>query len=208
MDISYNFFCDLDETVNGLIELKRLKVLMVVGNPMCLRRNYPTVITSQLLGLINLDGYEIIKEEEKSKERVVNDINDLMAILYAEDRLKQQALEAEKNKKGGAKDTGKEKKPAEPKKEPAKQPVKSVQSKLEPQPSLEFDPMNVALFETTGFKHPFKMVFSVKTLEKVDGIFFDDIEGQEREKIMSYYWFDFSFSSISFRRWQALLFQR
>lgn len=181
---------------------------MIIGNPMCLRRNYSTVITSQLLGLVNLDGVPIIKEEEKSKERDVNDINDLMAILYAEDRLKQQALEAEKNKKGGVKDTGKDKKPPETKKEPAKPPAKPVVSKLEPQPSMEFDPLNVAHFETAGFKHPFKMVFSIKTLERVDGIFFDDVEGQDREKTMSCYWFEFSFSRLLVNRWQTSLNQR
>ncbi len=207
-DISFNFFCGLDETVSGLIELKRLKMLMVTGNPMCLRRNYSTVITSQLLGLNSLDGTPIIKEEEKSKDREVNDINDLMGMLYAEDRLKQQALEAEKNKKGGAKDPAKDKKLPEAKKEAAKQPVKPIQSKLEPQPSMEFDPMNVAHFETTGLSHPFKMIFSVKTLEKVDGVFFDDIEGQERDKTMSCYWFDFSFSRPLIIRRQAPFDQR
>lgn len=178
---------------------------MIVGNPMCLRRNYPTVITSQLLGLVNLDGAAIIKQEEKSKARDVNDINDLLSMLYAEDRLKKQALEAEKNKKGGAKDAGKDKKPPEAKKEPAKQPPKPVQSKLEPQPSMEFDPMNVAHFETAGFKHPFKMTFSVKTLERVEGVFFDDLEGQEREKTMSSYWFEYSFSRLSVTRRKAPL---
>lgn len=121
MDISYNYFRELDSTISELIGLKKLKVLYLLGNPLCLVRNYSDIIISQLIGLTNLDGVQIVKEEEESMSREVNDINDLMSMLFAEDRLKQQALEAEKNKKGPQ---GKDKKLPEPKKDLTKQTIK------------------------------------------------------------------------------------
>lgn len=54
--------------------------------------------------------------------------------------------------------------------------------------------MKMLKFSEESIKVPLRLLFSVQTLEKVDGVFFEDAEGLEKEKTMSCYWVEFEIS--------------
>lgn len=195
---------------NCLAGFSSIKVLWIAGNPVTLRRKYIELIKLELGSLKMLDGVNVGKEEKEDTSKGMNNINTLKDLLFAEERERAAKAEAEAaNKKGGAKKD--DKKPAiDPKKAAAdaKTPgkVKGVESsaselKMVHQNSMEFDPLHKKeLFEIPeGVKHAYKIRISVKTLEKADSVYFEDLTDEpdmKRENLMASFWIEYDFGSL------------
>lgn len=79
LDLAYNKICKIDDTLENLVRLPKLKMLATFGNPITLIKDYKQFILSQLKNLKFFDGEEIILKEKKKKDEK-NNLNIINAI--------------------------------------------------------------------------------------------------------------------------------
>ncbi len=78
MNLTNNNLCDLEKTALLLVKLKKLKILNLRINPICLVTNYQNTVFEELLNLEHFDGediQELKKREEKKKQQAKDKLN-------------------------------------------------------------------------------------------------------------------------------------
>lgn len=197
LDCSFNLIVSTSSVIDSLISLSSLKSLWLDGNPCSLQRRYRWIIADDLHSLDYIDGVRVSKNEDDDKENKINDITSVMDLLFKEDREKAAKLEAEKNVKKGpaAKDPkakvvedktkkdDKTKKAPEPEK-PKLQTLGSMEIHMNPLSKFPIDP---------DVKVPYRIMLSVKVLEKINAVFFEDVAedpAAKKEDFMSCFWLE------------------
>jgi hypothetical protein len=212
LDYSYNYVKSVASIVPSLIQLYHIKSLWLAGNPCSLQRRYRAVVSEDCKSLEIVDGVRVRKEEGAVVESQVKDFDQLMNVLFKEDREKAAAkAEAEKNQKKGP--PGKDDKKGDKKGEKpttvamgTKLQLEKEKDKKEPLPilhtmgSMEFDTNVQSQFEMDpSITDPFKILLSVRTLEKVETVFFEELADDPQAKKEDYqacFWIEFDLSKV------------
>lgn len=211
LDFSYNYIKTVASIVPSLIQLQSLKSLWLAGNPCSLQRRYRAVVSEDCKSLEIVDGVRVRKEQGAVAESHVRDFDDLMNVLFKEDREKAAAkAEAEKNQKKGP--AGKDDKKADKKADKPSTMVmgaklqqdkdkKELEPKLQTMGSMEQLPNDLQLhFEPDpNIIDPFKLLVSIRTLEKAETVFLDDLAEDPQAKKEDYqacFWIEFDLSSL------------
>lgn len=85
LHLGFNNLLNVVETTAALKPLTQLSVLTLVGNPMCLRKDYRTRLVNWLRGVTRLDGVEVEEWERNTK------LSDHTLILGAKVRFTRQS---------------------------------------------------------------------------------------------------------------------
>lgn len=67
LHLGFNNLVNVVEATAALTPLSQLSVLTLVGNPMCLRKDYRTRLVNGLRGVTRLDGVEVEEWERNTK---------------------------------------------------------------------------------------------------------------------------------------------
>lgn len=86
LDLAYNKICKIDDTLENLVRLPKLKMLSTFGNPIALIKDYKQFILSQLKNLKFFDHEEIVVKEKKKKDEK-NNLNSQATALNLIDSL-------------------------------------------------------------------------------------------------------------------------
>lgn len=196
LDLSFNYLTAVSAVVDCLQSLTSLKALWLAGNPCSLERRYRWKIADDIHSLDHIDNVRVSKNEDEDKIDRINDINDLMSMLYKEDRELAAKQESEKNtKKGPATKDSKAKATDDKAKKGTETP-----KQLKTMGSIEIVNDQLANFKSNpDIRSPFRIYFTVKVLEKIDCVIFEDLAedpSKKKEDYMSSYWFEFEFSKI------------
>lgn len=153
-----------------------------------------------------VDGDRVRPDDNAIPESAVGKFDDLLAVLFKEDREKAAKVEAEKNvKKVPGKD---DKKKDEKKKDDRQSPVaqkrdmdKKLQPDLKTMGSVEFENDHFKIMEkfevNENITNPFKIQLSVRTLEKAETIYFDELADDpnfKKDDFQACFWIEFDLS--------------
>lgn len=204
LDFSFNYATTVTSILPSLIALQSLKTLWLAGNPCSLQRGYRTLIAEDCRSVDIVDGMRVRKDETEELSSQTKNFNDLMNNLFKEDREKAAAkAEAEKNTKKGPVKDDKTKKDDKLKKDekPAAtraQLDKKDPPKLQTMGSMELGANQLSYFEMSPeITNPFKVYMSIRTLEKINTVYFDDLADDpsfKREDVQACFWIEFDLS--------------
>lgn len=159
-------------------------------------------VAEDLKSLKLVDGIKVRQDENELLQAQTKNFDDLMNTLFKEDREKAAAkAEADKNaKKGPAKDDKKkdDKKKDDKKVDDKKQEKPGNAAKLVTMGSLELVNDQMGKFELTpDVTNPFKIRVSIRTLEKAETVFFEELADDpnlKKEDYQTSYWVEFDLS--------------
>lgn len=206
LDYSYNYVTSVESVMPSLITLQSLKALWLAGNPCSLQRCYHARVADECKAIETVDGLRVRQDETERLQSQTKNFDDLMECLFKEDREKAAAkAEAEKNaKKGPQKDD--KKKDDKNKKEDKPTPA-TTKPQLMTMGSIDLAHDQLSKFEQNpDVKYPFKLLLSIRTLEKAETVFFEELADDpnlKKEDFQACFWLEFAFSRRVSPRWEA-----
>lgn len=215
MDYSHNNLTHLQETTNVLLKApgvsQNLKSLTVASNPLTLTRGYVDQLKVQLVNLKFIDFCSVEKEDSGESATKLNNIKDIVQVLFEEEIKEREREKEAANTKGGkgAKAAAAAKENAAKAAKDAKKGAKDVDPKKNAQEMEKmgsFDKIDPNNIDPTAFRPgaapeegKLTITFTVKTLENYDSVFFDDFEETDPENPVntsSSYWIEYTLSNL------------
>lgn len=128
LDLSFNNIEDLSEVTNSLKAVVSLRMLGIEGNPLCLLRNWKSILIDELQQIKVLDLEDLKVDEDDEIDPKKDTFQALMGNMWGEKWIEEAAEQREDELKGNAGGKGAKKKP-DPKKDAAKGKAKAGDDK-------------------------------------------------------------------------------